>query len=76
MSLGEIGVVMTPWTHAICDHCYSIRYDVTPVRVKPETETCCFCGKDTRSGIYVRQDPDLTPCGGKHGQSERRPLRG
>jgi hypothetical protein len=29
-----------------------------------ETEVCCYCLKDTRSGIYDRKDPDLVPCHG------------
>jgi len=25
--------------------------------IDPEEETCCFCGKKTVAGIYVRESP-------------------
>lgn len=54
------------WTHPMCDQCWGERQPgrvphrlVEDVR---EDEVCCFCGKETRSGIYVREDPALTTC--------------
>jgi hypothetical protein len=52
---------MSKWTHSICVKDFE---DLTgksaesAVRMKdPELEVCCFCGKDTISGIYIRHDP-------------------
>jgi hypothetical protein len=54
--------------HTICDSCWSrLRPDRTPVRVidpdlpEPELERCCYCGAETRSGIYVH-DPAHDAC--------------
>lgn len=50
---------MSAWTHPVCPYCYDDLYPGRePVVVEPRTsETCCFCGIPTRSGIYVRADP-------------------
>ena len=63
---------MNPWTHAICERCWADRQDGRePVRLEdPDTETCCFCGEATMSGIYLRADPLYTPCRGKHKQEK------
>lgn len=49
------------WTQAICADCWFDRFPGRePVRFRPEvreSETCCDCGRKTRSGIYVRADP-------------------
>lgn len=29
-------------------------------------EICCYCGIVTRSGLYDRNDPQLTPCRGRN----------
>ena len=51
------------WTHAICETCYyAVRPDGVPVRMvasERRTETCCACGNDSDSGIYVREEPVL-----------------
>lgn len=48
------------WNHAICWDCWRVKNpDREPVRLRPEhahQETCCYCGQDTLSGIYVRED--------------------
>ena len=53
------------WTQAACAECYNReRPGKVPTRMKPEyreTERCCWCGEDTRSGIYVRVDPATVP---------------
>lgn len=51
------------WTHAICDDCWDKK---NPDRPSPrsnvgEMELCCYCGKKTRSGIYVRGNPKDAP---------------
>lgn len=32
----------------------------------PQKERCCFCGKKTRSGIYVWGEPEKIGCHGQH----------
>jgi hypothetical protein len=53
------------WTHGICGDCWNERnLGVEPVRIKPEfavQERCCYCGKETTSGIYIRADPRTLP---------------
>lgn len=48
-------------TQPACGECVDARFpnaNPTPLREdKRELETCCFCGEETRSGIYVRVDP-------------------
>lgn len=60
----------TRWTHAMCDGCWTRRQGTrAPVRLEPQArvrEWCCFCGAETRDGIYARHDPDQTPCQGIH----------
>jgi hypothetical protein len=51
------------WTQAVCDDCWDER---NPDRLSPRRgsgyhETCCWCGGNTRSGIYVREDPATVP---------------
>ena len=51
------------WTQPICNECwYEQEPDRYPTRLKsPAKERCAFCGADTRSGIYVRRDPNTVP---------------
>lgn len=53
---------MSKWTHPICEEDFQIetgQYPDTAARVvDPEVEICCFCGRATNSGIYIRQDPN------------------
>lgn len=51
---------MSKWTHAICAECWC---DKNPDReatrlVHTVVERCCFCGRETPHGIYVRHSPD------------------
>jgi hypothetical protein len=49
------------WTQPICDPCWKTEEgDREPTRLLPNArsiEKCCYCGRDTLSGIYVRRDP-------------------
>ena len=48
------------WTQPLCGECWSAIDRREPVRIKDEyaeTETCCMCGHQTRSGIYRRMNP-------------------
>lgn len=50
---------VSDWTHAVCDDCWD---DKHPDRLSPragtgEIEHCCYCGRHTVSGIYLRDDP-------------------
>jgi hypothetical protein len=51
---------MSRWTHSICERCWLVREGLRPpLRLNlAESETCCFCGKPTQEGIYVREDPN------------------
>jgi len=59
------------WTHAICPACWDERAPGrTPVQVRDaEQENCCFCGRITAAGIYVRHDPRALSC--EHPEEER-----
>ena len=51
---------MSIWTHVICEKCWKdTGHDFEPTRfIPPETEICCYCGVETNSGIYIRNNPD------------------
>ena len=50
--------------HALCEPCWKQREGArTPVRVKGQKETCCWCGKLTTAGIYQRLAWDVCPKG-------------
>lgn len=50
------------WTHAMCGFCWYLqRGPVFPTRiVDSDVEVCCFCGTLTKSGIFIREEPDET----------------
>lgn len=53
------------WTHTKCDSCWQAHEPGrVPFRLLREApaEPCCWCGRETTSGIYVREDPVLLPC--------------
>ncbi len=59
------------WTHAACEDCFArvqARQSGMPGRpsrlVDPDLETCCYCGEQTTSGLYVRDDPQALHPGG------------
>lgn len=59
---------MSKWTHTICDVCWDV---LVPGRratrmIDVERETCCRCGEETVSGIYMRADPGTLLCKGNH----------
>lgn len=51
------------WTQPSCGTCWDERNPGrAPVRLRePDEETCVYCGKRHRSGIYVRIDPNAAP---------------
>jgi hypothetical protein len=58
--------VKLSWTQPVCDDDWAERNPdrPNPVRMNPEfteQEQCCYCGKPTKSGIYVRVDPATVP---------------
>jgi hypothetical protein len=61
--------VKASWDHAQCAKCWN---DANPDRAtanedtERDSEKCCFCGMQTQSGIFVRHDPRLLICQGKH----------
>lgn len=51
------------WTQPCCDDCWD---GANPDRLSPrrgqgDSEICCHCGLETRSGIYIRVDPSTVP---------------
>lgn len=56
------------WTHSICWTCWDNNHPGRePVKLKiKEIEVCCFCGREARDAIYIREDPKLLRCQGKH----------
>lgn len=61
--------MMSQWTHPICDDCWMEQNPYRePMRLKlvDEVEACCWCGKVTESGIYLRADPTTVPLHEEH----------
>lgn len=56
------------WNHPMCDTCWNKKNaGAKPARIPArEIEVCCFCGRNTESGIYVRYNPQLLACKGEH----------
>ena len=53
------------WTHTQCKDCWNAAHPEGRVAVRvrdAEPEACCFCGKPTTAGIYVRRDPRDLSC--------------
>jgi hypothetical protein len=50
---------MAEWTHPICWVCWERRAPgKSPLRLRnPPPEKCCICGEETKSGIFIREDP-------------------
>jgi len=53
------------WNHYICELCWQLRCKANnepgrrPVQVKDYHERpCCYCGKPSTSGIFVRENPE------------------
>lgn len=52
------------WSHPICNECWWEREKREPImlrRMYRVREDCCWCGKPTIAGIYLREDPTLVP---------------
>lgn len=53
------------WTQPACEACWAYHHPGRePSRLNEparESETCVYCGEQTRSGIYVRVDPGIAP---------------
>jgi hypothetical protein len=61
---------MSNWNHLLCEQCYAyMEPGKKPVKVPPAhrdgPQPCCWCGKETNSGIYYRRDPLGSPCLGE-----------
>lgn len=58
---------MSLFNHAICHDCWVERNPGREAVVIDEAArgrdlvTCCYCGEDTTSGIWVREDPSDIP---------------
>lgn len=57
--------------HACCGECWFTRFRQKaelgpPVRDRSAGEaTCCYCGRKTVAGIFVREKPEFAPCRGR-----------
>ena len=56
------------WTHGLCESCWEIFsqglhgcYKEPLLVPEIQEDDCCMCGKITRSGIYIRWDPNKMP---------------
>jgi hypothetical protein len=61
---------MSDWNHSMCADCWSKqnqkhvpKRDWEAIR---NPEFCCFCGRETYEGIFVRRDPRELKCKGAH----------
>ncbi len=56
---------MADWNQPTCSRCWyerePDRYPVSIAEGHRTVEQCAFCGCETKSGIYVRQDPATVP---------------
>ncbi len=57
------------WDHLMCAACWNADEGNIASGVNnaleganSEAEPCCYCGKDTTSGIWVRHDPAKISC--------------
>lgn len=59
---------MAEWTHSICEVCWlALNPQREPIRMKDaQSETCCKCGKEHATGIYMRANPEEMLCKGIH----------
>ncbi len=55
---------MVSWMHVICVDCWQDRNgNRQAVTINPpEKKDCCFCGRPTTSGIYIRENPKNLGC--------------
>ena len=52
-----------PYIHLMCAACWNERRDIKTCESNvAESESCCWCGNDTTSGIWVRKDLVKMPC--------------
>ena len=57
---------MAEWTHLMCADCWNSRHHGDERKAvegaNSEPEPCCFCGKETTSGLYIRHDGRELEC--------------
>ena len=65
---------VSKFTHSICDKCWNKKHPHKPAQRCADllteadfSEKCCFCGNMHYSKIYIRENPEVTLCKGKHG---------
>lgn len=59
---------MSRWTHSICMKCWRKRNpDKEPYQIPNAiVDDCCFCGCETKEGIFIRHSPSQLRCQGEH----------
>lgn len=65
--------MVSRFTHAVCERCWIARNTNAddsirvPTRLtEPEARICCYCAHVTIIGVFVRDNPANTMCGGIH----------
>ncbi len=60
---------MSRWKHLMCAACWNERrdkyasvYTLAVEGANSEGESCCWCGNNTTSGIWLREDPEKMSC--------------
>ncbi len=56
---------MSRFTHSVCAQCWTERHPDRPARGgegNGDDISCCYCGRLTSDGIYVRDEPMNTSC--------------
>lgn len=69
------------YKHSVCDDCWNKSSpNRPPTKVIDRSglgaeATCCACGKQHQSGIYLYGLPDMVglKCGGNHGSGKKQP---
>jgi hypothetical protein len=54
------------WVHEMCAECWNEREPENQVPIVQGTGHCCFCGERRAAGIFVRENPALVLCRGRH----------
>jgi hypothetical protein len=66
--------IVSDWNHPMCEVCWVERNgDRVPLRIAEhrEVERCCWCGRDTVNGVYVREYPPELPNHRPHAEDVR-----
>lgn len=67
MNSSELEKKIGAWSHVMCEECWVFLRTGVPYRtISSPAKKCCYCDKESNTGIYVRGNPATTPCKGQH----------